>query len=145
MKFVAETLSFEDWYTKAVWFSKAKTIRDSNKWKQGESRKKVNRYNSLPKEAVIQWCSVKKVFLKRSQISQEITCARVSFLINLQLACNFIKKKDCTGVLLWISWYLQKHLFYRTPLVAASVSMISVGKGFEKKGNKRKKNKLNYD
>ena len=98
MKFVAETLSFEDWYTKAVWFSKAKTIRDSNKWKQGESRKKVNRYNSLPKEAVIQWCSVKKVFLKRSQISREITCARASFLINLQLACNFIKKTDSAQV-----------------------------------------------
>ena len=30
-------------------------------------------------EAVVQWCSVKKVFLEISQNSQEDTCARVSF------------------------------------------------------------------
>ena len=35
-------------------------------------------------EAVIQRCSVKKVFLEISQISQENTCARVSFLMKLQ-------------------------------------------------------------
>ena len=35
-------------------------------------------------EAVAQRCSVKKVFLKNSQNSQENTCARVSFLIKLQ-------------------------------------------------------------
>ena len=35
-------------------------------------------------EAVIQMYSVKKVFLKISQNSQENTCARVSFLIKLQ-------------------------------------------------------------
>ena len=37
------------------------------------------------REAVIQRCSVKAVFLKISQNSQENTCARVSFLIKLQL------------------------------------------------------------
>ena len=31
-------------------------------------------------EAVVQGCSVKKIFLEISQISQENTCARVSFL-----------------------------------------------------------------
>ena len=36
-------------------------------------------------EAVIQRCSMKKVFLKILQNSQENTCARVSFLIKLQL------------------------------------------------------------
>ena len=36
-------------------------------------------------EAVAQRCSVKKVFLEISQNSQENTCARVSFLINLQV------------------------------------------------------------
>ena len=41
------------------------------------------------KEAAVQRCSVKNVFLEISQNSQENTCARVSFLINLQ-ACNFI-------------------------------------------------------
>ena len=30
-------------------------------------------------------CSVKKVFLENSQILQENTCGRVSFLINLQV------------------------------------------------------------
>ena len=35
-------------------------------------------------EAVVQRCSVKKVFLKILQISQENTSARVSFLIKLQ-------------------------------------------------------------
>ena len=35
-------------------------------------------------EAVVQTCSVKKVFLGISQNSQENTCARVSFLIKLQ-------------------------------------------------------------
>ena len=32
-------------------------------------------------EAVVRRCSIKKVFFKISQISQENTCARVSFLI----------------------------------------------------------------
>ena len=35
-------------------------------------------------EPVALKCSVKKVFFKISQNSQENTCARVSFLINLQ-------------------------------------------------------------
>ena len=35
------------------------------------------------KEAVVQRCSVKKVFLEISQKSQENTCARVSFLTKL--------------------------------------------------------------
>ena len=34
-------------------------------------------------EAVVQRCSVKKVFLKLSQNSQESACARASFLIKL--------------------------------------------------------------
>ena len=35
-------------------------------------------------EAVVQMCSVEKVFLKILQNSQENTCARVSFSIKLQ-------------------------------------------------------------
>ena len=35
-------------------------------------------------EAVVQMCSVKKLFLEILQNSQENTCARVSFLIKLQ-------------------------------------------------------------
>ena len=40
-------------------------------------------------EAVVQRCSVKKVFLKISQNSQKNMCARTSFLINLQALQNF--------------------------------------------------------
>ena len=36
-------------------------------------------------EAVVQTCSVKKVYLNISQNLQENTCARVSFLIKLQV------------------------------------------------------------
>ena len=35
-------------------------------------------------EAVVRSCSVKKVFLEISQNLQKNTCARVSFLVNLQ-------------------------------------------------------------
>ena len=47
------------------------------------------RKESVPKigkftEAVVRRCSVKKVFLKVSQNSQENSCARVSFLIKFQ-------------------------------------------------------------
>ena len=45
----------------------------------------------LPSEAVVQRSSVKKMFLKVSQNSQENTCARVSFLIKLQASATAIK------------------------------------------------------
>ena len=41
-------------------------------------------YNFIHSEAVVERCSVKKVFLKISQNSQENTGARASFLIKLQ-------------------------------------------------------------
>ena len=43
-----------------------------------------NRETMLHAEAVVQSCSVKKVFLEISQNSQENACSRVSFLIKLQ-------------------------------------------------------------
>ena len=49
-------------------------------------------------KAVAQTCSVKKVFFEISQNSQENSCARVSFLIKLQAACNFIKKETLAQV-----------------------------------------------
>ena len=50
-------------------------------------------------EAVARRCSVKKVFLKIPQNSQENTCARVSYLIKLQASsCNFIKKETLAQV-----------------------------------------------
>ena len=44
-------------------------------------------------EAVARRRSVKKMFLEISKNSQENTFAKVSFLINLPKACNFIKKE----------------------------------------------------
>ena len=46
-------------------------------------------------EAVVQRCSVKKVFLEISQNSQENTCARASFLIKLQASrpATVLKKR----------------------------------------------------
>ena len=49
-------------------------------------------------EAVVQMCSVKKVFLEISQNSQESTCTRVS----------------------WILWNFQEHIFLQNASVAAS-------------------------
>ena len=50
-------------------------------------------------EAVAQRCSLKKVLLEISQNSQENTCARVSFLMKLQVKTNnFIKKEIDTDV-----------------------------------------------
>ena len=47
---------------------------------------------------VARWCSVKKLLLEISRNSQENTCVRVSFLIKLHEACNFIKKKTLVQV-----------------------------------------------
>ena len=48
-------------------------------------------------EVVVQRYSVKKVFFKISQNSQENTCVRISFSIKLQ-ACYFIEKETLTQV-----------------------------------------------
>ena len=59
-------------------------------------------------EAVVQRCSVKKVFLEISQNAQENTCGRISFLIKLQASrkfqANFIKKPSSTEFIehLWL-------------------------------------------
>ena len=69
-------------------------------------------------EAVVQRCSVEKVFLEISQNSQESTCARASFLIK---ACNFIKKETLAEVFSYEFGEISKNTFiYRTPPVAAS-------------------------
>ena len=60
-------------------------------------------------------CSIKKVFLKISQNTQENICARVYFLIKLNAsACNFIMKESLVQV--FSSEFFKIHLFYRTPL-----------------------------
>ena len=72
----------------------------------------------LHSEAVSQRRSVKKVFLEVSQNSQENTCARVSFLIKLQVwAWNFIKKETLAQVFSNEFWEISKNTFsYRMPL-----------------------------
>ena len=89
------------------------------------------------KEAAVQRCSVKKVFLEISQNSQENTCAKISFLIKLQAlglrpttllkkrACNFIKKETLAQVFSCKFCEIYKNTFlHRTPLVAASLIII---------------------
>ena len=53
-------------------------------------------------EAVVWKCSIKKVFLKISQNSQEYTCARASFLIKLQALGPqlYLKRDSGTGAFL---------------------------------------------
>ena len=64
-------------------------------------------------EAVVQWCSVEKVFLELSQSSQENNCARVSFLIKLQAkVCNFIKKKTLAQVFFCEFYEISKNNIY---------------------------------
>ena len=56
-------------------------------------KKNVHRHHGTP-EAVARRFSIKKVLLKNLQILRENTCARLSFLIKLQV--------EGTGVLQWI-------------------------------------------
>ena len=74
--------------------------------------------------AVVQRCSVNKVFLEISQNSQENTCARVSFLIKLQAwGRQLIKKGTLAQVFSCEFCKVSKNTFlHRTPLVAASVA-----------------------
>ena len=66
-------------------------------------------------ETVIQGCSAKKVFLEILQNSLENTCAKVSFLIQLQAwdprPTTLLKKDSGTGVFHWILWNFWEHLF----------------------------------
>ena len=63
--------------------------------------------------------SIKKMFLEISQNSQEITCARASFLKEAWGLQLYLKRDSGTGVFQWILRNFE-HLFYRTPLVAVS-------------------------
>ena len=66
-------------------------------------------------EAAVRRCSVKKLFLKISQNSQEITCARVSFLIKLQAPANSCEFCEVS----------KNIFFYRTsPLAASNIKFL---------------------
>ena len=77
---------------------------------------------SLYKEAVARRCSVRKMFLKMSQNSQEDTCARVFFLIKLKkrlwhrcFFVNFTKLKILKTFFIehlrWLILYIKSRLF----------------------------------
>ena len=75
-------------------------------------------------ELVSRRCSVKKVFLKLSQNSEESTCARVSFLINSLRPATLLRKRfwrRCFPVnfVKFLRTLLKKFYFYRTPLLAS--------------------------
>ena len=74
-------------------------------------------------EAVVWRCSVKKMFLEILQNSQENTCAKVSFLIKLQVeAFNFIKKETLIQVFSCEFCEISKDSFsYKTLPMATSV------------------------
>ena len=63
-----------------------------------------------------------------SQILQQITCVKVSFLIKLQAeTCNFIKKETLVQVFSCeFSEMIRNTFSYRTPPVAASVHHFAV-------------------
>ena len=64
-------------------------------------------------EPVVQRCSVKNMFLKISQNSQENACARASFLIKLHVqTCNFIKKDTLVP---YKCFLVNFAIFLRTP------------------------------
>ena len=57
-------------------------------------------------------CSIKKVFFKVSQNSQENTCARVSFSSSCSpKPCNNFKKEDLTQVFSCEFWEISKNTF----------------------------------
>ena len=58
--------------------------------------------------------SLKQLFLKIFHILRENTCARVSFVTNLQLPATLLKRL-CHRCFLVIFWKFYDHLFYRTP------------------------------
>ena len=70
-----------------------------------------------------QTCYIKKAFLEILQNSQENTCTRVSFLIKLPQACNFIKKETLAQTFYCEVCEISKNTFFhKTPLVAVSES-----------------------
>ena len=77
-------------------------------------------------EAVVQWCSLKKVFLKISQNSQENACARASFLIKLQAPDLQLQKKKTLSQVVSSEFceIFKNTYFYKTLLVATSARIM---------------------
>ena len=80
-------------------------------------------------EAVVQTCSVKKVFLEISQNSQENTCARVSFWKTCRFeARNFTKKETLARVLFCEFCEISKRTFFHRTLLVAPYGGCSMKK-----------------
>ena len=97
-------------------------------WRTGIDWRKIHWYYLIQqdKEAVAQRCSIKKVFLKILQNSQENTCARASFLIKLQAeACNFIEKETLAQVYFPVNF----PKFLRTPFLTEHVPWLLLKAG----------------
>ena len=58
----------------------------------------------------------KKVFLNISQVSEENTCAKASFLIKLPEVCNFIKKETLAQVFFCQFYKTFKNTFFTEQL-----------------------------
>ena len=75
--------------------------------------------------AVAQRCSVKKVFLRISQNSQESTCARVSFLIKLTLtqafSCEFREMSKNTFFTEHLRWPLLDDILFGQCLAQSNI------------------------
>ena len=73
-------------------------------------------------EAVVQRCSLKKLFLEISLNSQENNCARVSFFtaLGLQLCQNRVSNTGVVSVN-FANTFLRMPFFYKTPPLPASV------------------------
>ena len=75
-------------------------------WRRKYSEYEKPYFRSSPRR-----CSVKKVFLKISQISQKETCGRVSFLIKLhEISKNIFSYKTLPGYSLWHFYHKQLFL-----------------------------------
>ena len=86
-------------------------------------------------EAATRMCSVKKVYLKISQNSQENTFARVSFLIKWQAW-----KETLAQVFSCEFYKISKNTFsYRTPPVAAFESVVYILRALSRKNRSESK------
>ena len=82
-KLVRYTVTFLEWVNTLITIIKESRLESKGSLNRFHAQTLLFCYIFYP-EAVVQRCSVKKVFLEVSQNSQENTCARVSFLIKLQ-------------------------------------------------------------
>ena len=103
-----------------IWFRKIwMTLLKGFKWKFTKFCSLVGiifHISAFFRNSVVRRCSVKKMFLKISQNSQENTCARASFSIKLQASGLqlHLKRDSGTVIFLLILRNFQERLFSQT-------------------------------